>query len=177
MRNTLGMLLISVWGFASLWLSYSCEAKAGKRAPGKRLYMAFGGRPVKYGDSLRPSEVQEQPSVAIPETGFYTLVMVDPDAPDPDAPVDKFFLHWLVINLQSSAPLSNSTLLPYMPPAPPKGRHRYVFKLYEQSEELHIQPPASRVKFRLREFEKAQRLGRAFRRTMFHCAPDQSPLQ
>lgn len=94
MRNTLGMLLISVWGFASLWLSYSCEAKAGKRAPGKRLYMAFGGRPVKYGDSLRPSEVQ----VTIPyQSRWFTCV---------PARVHKVCTMWLFLEALVNDPYS-----------------------------------------------------------------------
>jgi Raf kinase inhibitor-like YbhB/YbcL family protein len=74
-----------------------------------------------------------------------TLIVDDPDAPDPDAPV-KPWVHWVVIDMdphvsglpQGGKPLpagARSGLndwrrTGYGGPCPPVGRHRYRFTLY-----------------------------------------------
>lgn len=75
------------------------------------------------------------------------LLVEDPDAPDPAAP-RTIFVHWIVYNLQPSTrglPLgadrgglppgarpgrNDFGGLDYEGPAPPVGRHRYVFRLF-----------------------------------------------
>jgi large subunit ribosomal protein L35 len=58
---------------------------------------------------------------------FYTILMVDPDAPSPTNPIYKYWLHMLIIN-------TNQIIVPYNPPDPPgnSGKHRYYICLYEQ---------------------------------------------
>jgi phosphatidylethanolamine-binding protein (PEBP) family uncharacterized protein len=79
---------------------------------------------------------------------LYTLIMSDPDAPAAD------WLHWLVINNDGT---SKQELVPYNPPAPPSGLHRYIFYLCEQSQPLALQPPP-RAHFDTHNFIKTNKL-------------------
>ncbi len=79
------------------------------------------------------------------QTRSLTLVVDDPDAPDPAAP-KLTWVHWLLYNLPpdtTGLPEAVDTLPPgtlagrndwkrtgYGGPCPPVGRHRYFFKLY-----------------------------------------------
>jgi Raf kinase inhibitor-like YbhB/YbcL family protein len=76
----------------------------------------------------------------------YTLIVDDPDAPDPAAP-KRVWVHWLLYNLPAGtaeladgagngdAPeparhaLTDANALGYRGPCPPIGRHRYFFRL------------------------------------------------
>src|SRR5437763_3753453 len=82
-------------------------------------------------------------------TRSLALVVEDPDAPSA-AGRGQPFVHWIVYNLQpstSSVPLgaggggpdlpagafegrNDGREIGYLPPQPPEGRHRYVFKLF-----------------------------------------------
>jgi phosphatidylethanolamine-binding protein (PEBP) family uncharacterized protein len=73
-----------------------------------------------------------------PAAPLKTLIAWDPDAPR--AP----YLHWLVANCRGTDPSSGTTLVPWAPPTPPSGTHRYLFGLYEQTRgpiTPHLQPP------------------------------------
>jgi len=80
-------------------------------------------------------------------TRGYALILIDPDAPNPQHPPTHTFVHWVVTYLpagvhalaadqSTSPPVTrragiNSTGHPgYTPPCPPAGRHRYIFTLY-----------------------------------------------
>jgi len=64
------------------------------------LRVIYGGRELTCGSELRPSQVAGEPTAHI--TGgrdgrppaFYTLVMLDPDAPSPSNPTKREYLHW-----------------------------------------------------------------------------------
>ena len=75
--------------------------------------------PVKS-QELPRIKTQMPPSVYIPPG--HTLILYDPDAPG------GTYIHWLV---------GKKTYLSYKPPSPPKGIHRYIFKLVE-GEPLYI---------------------------------------
>lgn len=82
-------------------------------------------------------------------SGTHSLVLIvdDPDAPDPAAP-KMTWVHWVLYNLPPSVrglpeAVGSANLPPgtleglndwkrtgYGGPCPPKGRHRYFFKLY-----------------------------------------------
>jgi Raf kinase inhibitor-like YbhB/YbcL family protein len=77
----------------------------------------------------------------------FALIVDDPDAPDPKAP-KMVWVHWVLYNIPASADNLPEAVAPdklpsgtlqglndwkqtgYRGPSPPKGRHRYFFKLY-----------------------------------------------
>ena len=75
---------------------------------------------------------------APPETKSFVLLVHDPDAPAKD------WIHWLVVNIppttvrvaENSSPIGGTTLLndsgaaKYDDLCPPRGQHRYYFKIY-----------------------------------------------
>ena len=84
----------------------------------------------------------------IPEgTRSLALIVDDPDAPDPSAPM-RVWVHWVVYNLPPDAAglaegasgqglpagaregINDSSEVGYGGPCPPIGRHRYFHKLY-----------------------------------------------
>ena len=69
-----------------------------------------------------------------------TLLMIDPDAPDRVAAetAGEFgpWLHWLVTDCDEDA--QGTVRCPYMGPAPPKGKHRYIFIEFEQTGEVKV---------------------------------------
>lgn len=93
-------------------------------------------------------------------TQSFTLVVDDPDAPG------QAFAHWLVYNLSPDARQLPAKLAPqqsipnggvqgkndfdkrgYSGPCPPKGTHRYVFRLYALDTPLNLAPNASKRDF------------------------------
>ncbi|MHB1865355.1 MAG: YbhB/YbcL family Raf kinase inhibitor-like protein [Candidatus Saccharimonadales bacterium] len=104
-----------------------------------------GTIPVKYtsdGDNINPPI---DISGVSKETKSLVLIVDDPDAAtDPDGP-GKTFDHWVVFNISPTITQIEENSLPtgsivakngmgeskYIGPAPPNGKHRYYFKLYE----------------------------------------------
>ena len=106
-----------------------------------------GEIPPKYtceGDDISPAlSWAEVPAGA----ASLALVMDDPDAPDPKAP-KMTWVHWVLYNIPVSATGLEEGISPrdlpsgtleglndwkrtgWGGPCPPKGRHRYFFKLY-----------------------------------------------
>ena len=84
-------------------------------------------------------------------TKAFAIIVDDPDAPDPAAP-KRTWVHWVVSDLPASTaalpPGASGKSMPagshegkndggdtgYSGPYPPRGRHRYVFKLYALDE-------------------------------------------
>ncbi|CAN1162631.1 Protein HEADING DATE 3A [Linum perenne] len=65
----------------------------------------FNNREINNGCELKPSQVVNQPRVDIGGDDlrtFYTLVMVDPDAPSPSDPSLREYLHWLVTDIPAT---------------------------------------------------------------------------
>jgi Raf kinase inhibitor-like YbhB/YbcL family protein len=107
----------------------------------------LGDIPRKYtcdGDNVAPPlEWSGAPDGA----RAFALIVDDPDAPDPAAP-KRVFVHWVVYDLPGTAGglpegVTRKTLpagaregkndweqTGYGGPCPPKGRHRYFFRLY-----------------------------------------------
>ena len=86
------------------------------------------------------SILQQQPSIEfkIFDNGvYYTLIMIDIDAPRPTENSSSPFLHWIVSNLNNKNK-DNLVICPYFPPSPPYKNepHRYEFRLYKQKEKI-----------------------------------------
>ncbi|CAL5220222.1 g2198 [Coccomyxa viridis] len=136
------------------------------------LTVNYNGRPISNGEELTPSETQEELEIDIKGSETYTLVMVDPDAPSPDAPKYRFFLHWLVTNIPSVDVKRGNVIEDYMGPSPPKGKHRYVFILYPQHGRVNAKAPKTRQSFTLHQFEKEHNLGDPADVKFFYSSPE-----
>ena len=65
---------------------------------------------------------------------FYTLLMVDPDAPTRQSPKFKEWMHWMVVNIPGNNVSQGEEKVGYVGAGPPKdtGLHRYVFMVFKQ---------------------------------------------
>ncbi|KAJ7924389.1 phosphatidylethanolamine-binding protein [Mycena leptocephala] len=98
---------------------------------------------VVPGNYLTPRQTRVPPklyaNVFHTDVRLYTMLLVDPDVPDPENQTYKTFLHWLKPNIPLSAthtgriPLLN-THTRYIPPHPQRGTpyHRYTLLLLPQ---------------------------------------------
>ncbi|XP_033633255.1 protein D2-like [Asterias rubens] len=101
------------------------------------------------------------------EAFFFTLVMVDPDAPT-DESDPMYFLHWLIVDIQG-ADFTNGhgrEIRSYTAPSPPPGSgpHRYQFFAFKQpngafTDTIYGVPEGSRANFNLKLFLMENRLG------------------
>lgn len=94
------------------------------------------GAAVHLGNTLTPTQTICKPQVvwrAKPEA-YYTLVMVDPDAPSRQNPKMRELRHWTVVNIPGSAVGKGDEVVQYIGAGPPKntGPHRYTILVYEQ---------------------------------------------
>ncbi|XP_048550257.1 protein HEADING DATE 3A-like, partial [Triticum urartu] len=104
------------------------------------LRVTFGNRTVSNGCELKPSMVAQQPRVEVGGNEmrtFYTLVMVDPDAPSPSDPNLREYLprytHWLVTDIPGTTGASfGQEVMCYESPRPTMGIHRFVLVLFQQ---------------------------------------------
>nr|CAB3478293.1 unnamed protein product [Digitaria exilis] len=66
------------------------------------LRITYSNRVVLAGAELKPSAIVNKPRVDVGGTDlrvFYTLVLVDPDAPSPSNHSLREYLHWMVIDI------------------------------------------------------------------------------
>ncbi|KFD58453.1 hypothetical protein M514_00679 [Trichuris suis] len=140
------------------------------RAPRQLLKVVFEKNlNCTLGNILTPSDVRHAPHVlswnAYPNQ-LYSLLMTDPDAPSRDNPVNREFLHWLVVNIPKNDISSGDTVAQYVGSGPPEGTglHRYVFTVYLQESRLFPNPEIcfdkiARRKWSTRNFAKDNYLG------------------
>ncbi|KAL7088820.1 hypothetical protein ACP275_13G151500 [Erythranthe tilingii] len=87
-----------------------------------------GGEEIGNGSKVKPSSAAQRPKVQIKgaiSPNYYTLVMVDPDAPSPGEPTLREWLHWLVIDIpEGSDATEGKEIMECMGPKPPAGVHR-----------------------------------------------------
>lgn len=106
-------------------------------APSELLDIQYSsGVSVEPGKELKPTQVKDKPVVkwAAKDNEYYTLAMVDPDAPSRENPKFREWHHWLVGNIFGGDMKKGETLSDYIGSGPPKGTglHRYVFVVYKQ---------------------------------------------
>jgi len=95
--------------------------------------------PEKFGYKFK----NEEPNISFnrppPSTTTLALIMDDPDAM---GAVGKVWLHWLQYhNLTEVSPIEGKTdfgEIGYGGPAPPDGKHTYIFKAYALDTELEL---------------------------------------
>ncbi|EES16923.1 hypothetical protein BDA96_08G088200 [Sorghum bicolor] len=140
------------------------------------LRVMYGGREITCGSELRPSQVAGEPTVHI--TGgrrdgtpaFYTLLMLDPDAPSPSNPTKREYLHWLVTDIPEGAGANHGNeVVAYESPRPSAGIHRFVFIVFRQAIRQSIYAPGWRANFNTRDFAACYSLGPPVAATYFNC--------
>lgn len=97
------------------------------------LKIALGNINIKNGDVLPFDATQIKPTIHVSNvpSKYYSIIVVDPDAPSRSNPKYKYVLHWLIIN-------NSQEIVPYQFPTPPpnSGKHRYSFYLLRQDKKI-----------------------------------------
>ncbi|GMI94180.1 FLOWERING LOCUS T, REDUCED STEM BRANCHING 8 [Hibiscus trionum] len=137
------------------------------------LRVSYATREVHNGVELKPSHVVNHPRVDIGGDDlrtFYTLVMVDPDAPSPSNPNLREYLHWLVTDIPATTSASfGQEVMCYESPRPTAGIHRFVFVLFRQLGRQTVYAPGWRQNFNTREFAELYNLGQPVAAVYFNC--------
>ncbi|KAJ0169860.1 hypothetical protein K1T71_014466 [Dendrolimus kikuchii] len=141
-------------------------------APSEPLNIQYSsGVSVEPGKELTPTQVKDKPVVkwAAKDNQYYTLAMVDPDAPSRENPKFREWHHWLVGNIFGGDMNKGEILSDYIGSGPPKGTglHRYVFIIYKQSEKCDFSKVSKlpnnsgdkRGKFSISKFAQQYKLG------------------
>ncbi|KAI8907436.1 hypothetical protein PhCBS80983_g05323 [Powellomyces hirtus] len=111
--------------------------------PAFELAVKFpSGKKAALGKELPATACLSAPTVtwpAQPDT-YYTVMMVDPDAPSREKPTMGEWRHWVVANIPGTDVDKGEDLTLYEEPQPPQGTglHRYVFLLYKQKSKLDL---------------------------------------
>lgn len=94
------------------------------------------GVSASLGNELTPTQVKDKPTLTwnAENDAFYTLLLVDPDAPSRQNPKYREYRHWLVMNIPGTSIDQGDEVIGYMGSGPPKdtGLHRYIFLIYKQ---------------------------------------------
>lgn len=71
---------------------------------------------------------------------LYTLIMTDPDVPSRRYPVNREFLHWLVVNIPGDNVHGGQHVVEYFGSQPPPGTgyHRYTFAVFRQRNTISV---------------------------------------
>nr|ATU06688.1 FTL2 [Lilium sp.] len=137
------------------------------------LRVVYGSKVVTNGREFKPSEVVNQPRVEIGGNdlrNFYTLVMVDPDAPSPSNPNLREYLHWLVTDIPGGTAASfGQEKTCYESPYPRAGIHRFVLVLFQQLGRQTVYAPDWRQNFNTRDFAEHYNLGSPVAAIYFNC--------
>ncbi|PIA28296.1 hypothetical protein AQUCO_07200151v1 [Aquilegia coerulea] len=133
-------------------------------SPTVEMTVTYSDRLVFNGQEFYPSLVINRPRIQIPGGDFrtfYTLVMTDPDVPNPSDPYLREHLHWIVTDIPGTTDATyGREVMSYEIPKPYIGIHRFVFVLFKQkSRQCVITTPVSRDQFNTREFAEANDLG------------------
>ncbi|KAF5189092.1 Brother of ft and tfl [Thalictrum thalictroides] len=137
------------------------------------LRVFYGNREVSNGCEFKPSVVVSQPRVDIGGDdlrNFYTLVMVDPDAPSPSNPHQREYLHWLVTDIPATTGTTyGKEVVCYESPRPAVGIHRFIFVLFRQLGRQTVFAPDWRLNFNTRDFAELYNLGSPVAAVHFNC--------
>ncbi|KNC34249.1 putative odorant-binding protein A5 [Lucilia cuprina] len=154
-------------------------------APKEKLKLEFeNGLIVGDGKEFTPTETKDAPTLdwsSDPNT-YYTVYMASPDAPYPDNPIWKEFIHWLVVNIPGKDVDKGEIYCPYLGPISPKTGSimRYVFLVYEQPGKLQFDEPYvnhSKLEghsyFKVEKFAEKYNLGKPLAGNIFRSQWDE----
>ncbi|KAG6404711.1 protein HEADING DATE 3A-like [Salvia hispanica] len=137
------------------------------------LRVIYGNREVANGCEFRPSQVVNQPRVEVGGEDlrtFFTLVMVDPDAPSPSDPNLREYLHWLVTDIPGTTGATfGQEIVRYESPRPSMGIHRFLFVLFRQLGRQTVYAPGWRQNFNSRDFAELYNLGSPVAAVYYNC--------
>ena len=80
---------------------------------------------------MKKENTQTRPNVTFTSSGYFTLILRDPDAPGGN------YLHWLICNIKDGDIKKGNEIITYYGPNPPSSHkhiHHYIFELYKQKE-------------------------------------------
>ncbi|KAI0977899.1 hypothetical protein GJ496_010658 [Pomphorhynchus laevis] len=114
----------------AICLTYVTCLSANIRTVVSNLYRK---KTVENGMILSKHETKNGPNITLHLncTHYYTLIMVDPDAPSAKEPSISPLLHFYNYNIVNSD-INGKFLAKYHSPAPPNGIRDYVIILYRQ---------------------------------------------
>jgi len=118
-------------------IKYKTKKYVSRGGAGESLSISYPGiTQLNNIDLTGKSDIyNKKPTVVITNEDpnkIYMVTMTDPDAPNGmEEGIDKgknlVFTHWVYIQQNNT----KTEYVPYAPPSPPKGTHRYQFKLYD----------------------------------------------
>jgi len=162
-----------------LELSIDSEYATGN---GELLVEYTTGVRVRMGQKMKMADVRSAPSrikcSSLASAGnaddLYLLMMVNPDVPSMAKPLQRSWLHWMLVNVKGFQTESGRILCKYTPPTPSanSGLHRYIFFLFKQEDHLDQVAAfdAARCgKFSVSEFAKRYHLGKPVAMTFFQA--------
>lgn len=147
---------------------------------GTTLIVTYGDTPVTFGREYSRAQTAFAPRVDITGKGYFTYLMVDPDAPARDMAIISERLHWMVVNIPDGDFAAGETIHPYEGPNPRVGLHRYVHLLFRQPDnEVITLPPLANetyatpglAYFSTRNFIRGFKMGNPIRGTYFQARP------
>ncbi|UJR32294.1 hypothetical protein I4U23_019758 [Adineta vaga] len=129
------------------------------------MTITYGDRKVIRENSFDQHKTHAHPTVEIDTVSseaYYTLILIDTDAPHKDNPINSPYLHWIIANFQGTTIVDAHTLCTYQ--APKVGsddKHRFIFLLYESNEPIGALPiieQEKRRRFPLKQFVEENQL-------------------
>nr|ALB24940.1 flowering locus T-like 2 protein [Narcissus tazetta subsp. chinensis] len=137
------------------------------------IRVTYNSREIHNGCELKPSAVVEQPRVEVGGNDmrtFYTLIMVDPDAPSPSDPNLREYVHWMVTDIPATTEATfGKEVICYESPRPSLGIHRFILVLFQQLGRQTVYAPGWRHNFSTREFAEIYNLGSPVATVYFNC--------
>ncbi|PSR86494.1 Protein SELF-PRUNING like [Actinidia chinensis var. chinensis] len=132
-------------------------------SPSIKMRVMYNKNNVFNGHELLPSSVTIKPRVEVhggDMRSFFTLIMIDPDAPGPSDPFLREHLHWMVTDIPGTTDSSfGREVVNYEKPRPSIGIHRFVFVLFKQKQRHLVTSAPLRDQFNTRSFAEENELG------------------
>jgi phosphatidylethanolamine-binding protein (PEBP) family uncharacterized protein len=109
----------------------------------KDLVITYNGSNITKGDFLTINKTITKPNFyyKFDDNTYYTLIMIDSDAPSKNNPIYRNWIHWIITKNSNGNTFGNTfgnTLINYMKPLPPQNsrEHRYIFILFKQNKKI-----------------------------------------